>query len=166
MKRFTSCACGSRKRRPSEPAVKACKLHSSFRLAPIAYLRAVTLALGIASTPASAQAGEPPGQALFQKRCASCHGVDAKGNGPVAQVLKVPTPDLTSISKRNSGTFPSARVVKIITFGGDMAAHGTRLMPVWGTIFSYERGGQRKGSLYSRRAVVELKRYLETIQEK
>jgi hypothetical protein len=84
----------------------------------------------------------------------------------VAQVLKVPTPDLTSMSRRNGGTFPSARVVKIITFGDDMAAHGTRLMPVWGTIFSYEGGGQRRGGLYSRRAVVELKRYLETIQEK
>jgi hypothetical protein len=84
----------------------------------------------------------------------------------VAQVLKVPTPDLTGISKRNGGAFPAARVVKIITSGEDVTAHGTRLMPVWGTIFSYEGGGQRRGSLYSRRAVVELKRYLETIQEK
>jgi mono/diheme cytochrome c family protein len=106
------------------------------------------------------------GSAIYQERCASCHGVDAKGNGPVAQVLKASPPDLTSISKRNGGTFPAARIAKIISLGDNMAAHGTRMMPVWGTTFSYEGGGGRRGVLYSRRAVVELKRYLETIQEK
>jgi hypothetical protein len=156
-------ACGSR---PSKPAAEVCRLHSKFRSGFISCLVAATLASGIAGAASPVRAGDPTGQALFQKRCASCHGVDAKGNGPVAQVLKVPTPDLTGISKRNDGAFPAARVVKIITFGEDMAAHGTRLMPVWGTIFSYEGGGQRRGALYSRRAVVELKRYLETIQEK
>jgi mono/diheme cytochrome c family protein len=88
------------------------------------------------------------GPAIYQARCASCHGADAKGNGPVAQVLKLPPTDLTSISKRNGGTFPAVRIVKIVTFGDDMAAHGTRMMPVWGTIFSYEGGGGKRVAAY------------------
>jgi mono/diheme cytochrome c family protein len=141
-------------------------------LQQMAFVLAPLLACGLVAGLASASAkparhfSNRAGPAIYQERCASCHGADAKGNGPVAQVLKVAPPDLTSISKRNGGTFPAARIVKIISFGDNMAAHGTRMMPVWGTIFSYEGGGGRRGGLYSRRAVVELKRYLEAIQEK
>ena len=131
-------------------------------------LLACGLVAGLASVSAepARQLPNRAGSAIYQERCASCHGADAKGNGPVAQVLKVAPPDLTGISRRNGGTFPAARVVKIITSGDDMAAHGTRMMPVWGTIFSYKGGGGRRGGLYSRSAVVELKRYLEALQEK
>jgi hypothetical protein len=55
--------------------------------------------------------------------------------------------------------------VEIIRYGGNMAAHGTAVMPVWGKVFSDEGGG-KGGGAFSRRAVVELKRYLETIQKK
>jgi mono/diheme cytochrome c family protein len=104
------------------------------------------------------------GSAIYVERCASCHGVDGKGDGPVAPILKVSPPDLTTITQRAGGTFPSARVVRVITYGGDISAHGTQAMPVWGKIFSTEGGGGKRGALHSRRAVFQLKRYLESIQ--
>ena len=104
------------------------------------------------------------GAALYQDRCASCHGSRGKGDGPVVSAL--PPPDLNTIAKRAGGTFPAPRVSHIITFGGDIAAHGTRVMPVWGMIFSAEACRGRRGALQSRRAIVELLRYLQSIQQK
>ena len=40
------------------------------------------------------------GKAEFQSSCASCHGTDGKGNGPVSEQLKVPPPDLTILAKK------------------------------------------------------------------
>jgi len=105
------------------------------------------------------------GQALFQERCASCHGADGKGGGPDAATLSVQPPDLTTLAQRAGGTFPAPRIVEIITYGGNIAAHGTGPMPIWGKIFSDEGGRGRIGAATSRQNVVALKRYLETIQK-
>lgn len=72
------------------------------------------------------------GDNLYKAYCASCHGEDAKGNGPMAAWLKIPPSDLTRISARNGGTFPLERIDRIIS--GEEAlpsGHGTRAMPVW-----------------------------------
>ena len=37
-------------------------------------------------------------------------------------------------------------------------------MPVWGKIFSVEGGRGERGALHSRRTLLQLKRYLESIQ--
>ena len=105
------------------------------------------------------------GEALYHEQCAACHGEDATGNGPAASALKVAPPNLTEISKRAGGTFPAARVVEIITYGGDIAAHGSGPMPMWGRVFSTEGGGGKIGAARSRQALIALKRYLETIQK-
>jgi mono/diheme cytochrome c family protein len=71
----------------------------------------------------------------FYSRCAACHGVKGKGDGPIAGVLTVSPPDLTRIAERNGGVFPEERVFRMIS-GLDMPdAHGTREMPVWGDVF-------------------------------
>jgi mono/diheme cytochrome c family protein len=131
-----------------------------------ALLAAISLALPTIAFAAGDQAEHQSGHAIYLDRCASCHGNDATGNGPMASVLKIPPADLTNISKRAGGTFPAARVVEIITFGGNVAGHGSQVMPVWGKVFSTEGGRGKRGASASRRAVVELKRYLETIQKK
>ena len=105
------------------------------------------------------------GSAIYLGHCASCHGVGGKGDGPVAPTLKVPPPDLTTITLRAGGKFPSARVARIITYGENISAHGSQAMPVWGAMFTTEGGSGRRGALYSRRAVIQLKRYLESIQQ-
>ena len=75
------------------------------------------------------------GPQMFRAYCADCHGVDGKGNGPVAAVLKIMPPDLTTLTQRNQGTFPYDRVFKTISGDANIVPHGTREMPMWGPVF-------------------------------
>ena len=45
------------------------------------------------------------GQVMLSEYCVVCHGKDAKGSGPAAPALKVPSADLTTLAKRNGGSF-------------------------------------------------------------
>lgn len=76
------------------------------------------------------------GKEWFRTYCASCHGEDAKGHGPVAQALKEPPPDLTTLAKRNNGKFPADYVKKVLAHGISAPAHGSTDMPVWGPTFT------------------------------
>lgn len=81
---------------------------------------------------AAPAAAEPQsGAALFRQTCATCHGLTARGDGPMAAVLTVPVPDLTLIATRNDGTFPLDRVVAAIDGRTELTAHGGP-MPVYG----------------------------------
>ena len=75
------------------------------------------------------------GAAMFQSYCAACHGKAAKGDGPAAAALKKAPADLTKISARNGGKFPEVQVKRYIEGLDDVAAHGTRDMPMWGSLF-------------------------------
>ena len=77
----------------------------------------------------------PPssGKEMYEAYCASCHGVDGKG-GPAAAALKDPVPDLMLIKRHNQGQFPAAHVAEIIRGDVNMAAHGSKDMPVWGPV--------------------------------
>ena len=133
-----------------------------------ASIRVAMLAVTVIALPARTIAAEtslPNGQKLFKDRCASCHGADATGNGPAASGMSPSPANLTEISKRAGGTFPAARISEVITYGGNVAAHGTGPMPIWGKVFSVEGGRGKIGAATSRRNVIALKRYLETIQK-
>jgi len=75
------------------------------------------------------------GKQMFDSYCAACHGTDAKGTGPAASALKKAPADLTKISARNGGTFPDVRVRRFIEGVDEVAAHGSRDMPMWGELF-------------------------------
>jgi len=75
------------------------------------------------------------GKEMYMAYCATCHGREGKGDGPVAGVLKTPPTDLTLLSERNRGRFPSVQVVNVITGSAGVPAHGSKEMPVWGPIF-------------------------------
>jgi Cytochrome c len=45
------------------------------------------------------------GKLEFSSSCGTCHGVDGKGNGMLASVLKVSPPDLTQLSKKTAASF-------------------------------------------------------------
>ncbi len=100
------------------------------------------------------------GADLYRAYCASCHGKDGKGNGPVAPMLRATVPDLTIIAKNNGGNFPVARVRRIITGKGMIASHGSREMPVWGPIFSQVEEDVDRGPV----RLDNLVKYLESIQ--
>ncbi len=101
------------------------------------------------------------GADLYRAYCATCHGVDAKGGGPMALVLKAPLPDLTLIARHNKGVFPTERVEAIISGEQDLiTAHGSREMPMWGSIFSQIVWDRDMGKV----RIHNLAKYLEMIQ--
>ncbi len=75
------------------------------------------------------------GKMEYQSSCAACHGIDAKGNGPVSKELKTRPTDLTVLAKKNNGVFPVNKVHQIIDGRDSLSSHGTRDMPIWGYRF-------------------------------
>ena len=102
------------------------------------------------------------GSNLFHEYCATCHGADGKGHGPVATALKTSVPDLTAIAKRHGGIFPSKRIERIISGDELLVAHGTREMPIWGPIFHQIEEDRDFGNVRLRNVT----KYIETIQQK
>jgi len=76
------------------------------------------------------------GKSEFQSSCASCHGADAKGKGPVSGQLRTSPSDLTMLAKNNNGVFPTNAVYETIYGSKTIPAHGTREMPIWGERFN------------------------------
>ena len=63
------------------------------------------------------------GPQLYQRFCASCHGPQAYGDGPVAATLKVMVPDLTRIARRQQGgEFPESGSARS-SMGGQCCRH-------------------------------------------
>jgi mono/diheme cytochrome c family protein len=111
------------------------------------------------------------GQKEYQAQCAICHGVDANGDGVFTQVLKVPPPDLTVLARKNGGVFPAERISRVIDGRLEIASHGPRDMPIWGT--RYAAGAARRFAdlpyaqeTYIRASVLLLVEYLSRIQQK
>ncbi len=103
------------------------------------------------------------GKEMFNSYCASCHGQDAKGNGPVASDLKNPPADLTQLSAKNGGKFPEMHVASVIEGKASLSSHGTQDMPVWGPLFSQISQGQH-AVVHQR--VTNLTKYIESLQAK
>jgi mono/diheme cytochrome c family protein len=95
-------------------------------------LRRFGLAAGAALLCAAAGTAEPTGDALFATHCATCHGADGEGGGPVANAMNVTMPNLRTLAKRGGGAFPTDAVAAYIDGRSQVASHGDRLMPVWG----------------------------------
>ena len=111
------------------------------------------------------------GKMEFQKNCAACHGKVGKGDGPLVEFLKQTPPDLTTLSKRNGGVYPQAKVYEWIRDAKKVRAHGTEEMPIWGDRYSkeiielYGPDYAGPGSSVQQR-ILELVFYIGTIQQK
>lgn len=137
-------------------------------------LTAATLLLALA-LPAVAPAAEKEksiGQLEYERNCATCHGLQGKGDGPFAEFLKEGTPSLTTLSKNNNGVFPFDRVHAYIDGRKWTAGHGSREMPVWGAQYteeSMEAHGPFFGQWYAEDVVqariLALVEYISTLQE-
>jgi mono/diheme cytochrome c family protein len=78
----------------------------------------------------------PPTAAdTFVTHCASCHGMRADGDGPLADIIRGSIPNLTTLAVRNGGEFPADRVAGYIDGRSLPPIHGSRTMPVWGAVF-------------------------------
>lgn len=76
------------------------------------------------------------GKQEFESKCAACHGLSGKGDGPQSTVTR--PADLTILAKSNGGVFPAQRVYEIIDGRREVAAHGSRTMPIWGRFFQVD----------------------------
>jgi mono/diheme cytochrome c family protein len=125
------------------------------------------LATGCGSLP---ETETPPlsGAELFGQHCSACHGAQADGQGPVAQVMRVTVPELRSLSRRNGGIFPQDSVRAYIDGRELPPAHGDRYMPVWGQVLSFPDGqGEESGAPSERRIqsrITAIVDFLLTIQ--
>jgi len=100
------------------------------------------------------------GKQMFKDYCAACHGATGKGDGPAADLLKTPPPDLTALAKNNNGKFPADHFVAVLQFGTEGHAHGTVDMPVWGPLFTREHKD------LTQLRISNLESYVESIQQK
>lgn len=106
------------------------------KLSNLAALVAAAL-LGACASPApdTRSIEQLSGMEMYQRLCASCHGVEGKGDGPVASLIKIGVPDLTRIAYRDGGEFPAEDVRRTIDGRFERRGHGPRDMPVWGWEF-------------------------------
>jgi mono/diheme cytochrome c family protein len=99
--------------------------------------RAAVAAAGLLASAAAAeeQAADPGGdlgRMVYGAHCTICHGPSGGGDGPLAEFMTMPVPDLTTLTAANDGVFPFARIYSVIATGGAIGAHGGPDMPAWG----------------------------------
>jgi mono/diheme cytochrome c family protein len=102
------------------------------------------------------------GRVLFRTHCATCHGDDAKGDGPMTDSLRYRPPDLTLIARRHRGSFPVDKVDRIIDGRRAVKGHGGPEMPVWGDAFKTQDAGYDEAAV--RAKISALVEYLRSIQ--
>jgi len=113
------------------------------------------------------------GKREYTENCATCHGASGKGDGPLAGIINQHISDLTVLSKENNGAFPFARVYEVIDGTREAKGHGTRDMPIWGSVYN-ERAPQWLGFDYTRDdaqafvrgRILALIGYIQTLQAK
>jgi mono/diheme cytochrome c family protein len=104
------------------------------------------------------------GQRVFMRHCSACHGLEGRGDGPVAPLLQPPPADLTRIAQRRGGHFPVADIRAFIDGRIGVPAHGRREMPVWGERLEEMMGGGSLGEAVARSSIQLLVEYLQAIQ--
>jgi len=104
------------------------------------------------------------GQPYFANYCASCHGMSARGDGPAAGSLRLPPADLTRIAARRGGRFPAGEIAQFIDGRFQLEAHGSREMPIWGTVFTSSIPEAEVAESIARGKVAVLVEYLKSIQ--
>ena len=85
------------------------------------------------------------GQTEYLSKCATCHGADGKGAGPVSATPKQKPADLTILAKRNNGVFAASTIYKKIDGREARTSHGGTEMPIWGCRHLSPTVLQRKG---------------------
>lgn len=141
------------------------------------FLLAGLLALACAATPEPQTTAAVPeltwdevdaadGKTLYEGLCASCHGVDARGEGPVAEVLSVSMPDLTRLSARNGGKFPLRWVEDSIRGPETLEIHGGPQMPLWGPALEgvFETLPHVNRQAFAANRIRRISRHLESLQ--
>jgi mono/diheme cytochrome c family protein len=106
------------------------------------------------------------GHRSFDSFCATCHGLDARGEGPLAPLLTIEPTDLTRCAARRGGEFPTDAMHARIDGSLEVRGHGTAEMPSWGrilTIVEDPDDPDERARVW--REIREIVLYLESIQK-
>jgi mono/diheme cytochrome c family protein len=104
------------------------------------------------------------GRGWFEAYCSECHGVTARGEGPLGVQMRPPPADLSSIAARR-GIFAADTVAAYIDGRTYVERHGRRGMPVWGRKLDdrLESSLEQEMKL-SPQMIADIVSYLETLQ--
>ncbi len=126
---------------------------------------ALALIAAMAGTMVAGQEADEGAQ-LYERHCATCHGLDGDGQGPMAGVLVIQPSDLTALAAREDGAFPVLRVIRRIDGRDPLVAHGSP-MPVYGDFFEGDDTALKTASgqpVMTSRAIADLVAFLKTLQ--
>ena len=132
-----------------------------------AVVLAVSLLAPVAASPAAAQdtgRQRVTGAEIYRTYCATCHGPNGRGDGPLADSMRRKPADLTEIAKRNGGEYPSEVVYRTIDGKQPIRGHGGPDMPVWGDAFARSRDGGDAATVKER--IDTLVDFVRTLQVK
>jgi hypothetical protein len=111
------------------------------------------------------------GEREYTEHCAVCHGTGGEGNGPMAGIINEKVADLTRLSRDNDGVFPFSTVYDTIDGTREAKGHGTRDMPVWGSVYKQDAPQwlgydytNRDAESFVRGRILALIGYLQTLQ--
>lgn len=106
------------------------------------------------------------GHNLYEQYCMDCHGLKARGDGVLAEDLKVAPADLTTIALRRKGVFPDVEIREIIDGRRRVRAHGPQNMPLWGKALGVNAVPGAANEQEVRDKITSLVDYLKSIQKK
>jgi len=128
-------------------------------------LFAVTIDAALAQTGGAIEAG----QLQFNDKCAVCHGLEAKGDGALAESLNQQPADLTRLSERNGGIFPRSETFSKIWGRGVeiLSTHQMNEMPAFynAPVFGNDDDFESDAGRLSPAQIQEIISFLMTIQE-
>lgn len=133
------------------------------RLTPIFALLALPVLGACVDTKDSPDSGAED----YAVYCSACHGATGKGDGAAASGLARKPADLTTLSRKNKGTFPTTKVMAQIW--GYAGAKGRGIMPDFGPMLEgdmvpYDGGDGIETPTPIR--LVQLAEYLKALQQK
>ncbi len=149
--------------------------HFTLSAAVLAVLAALAAPALAQPAPAAAPAAAPTmlerGRLEFESNCATCHGMGARGDGPMRPFLAREPADLTTIARRRGGSFPRSEIADLIDGRGmtEPGVHGTREMPIWGRVYREQSEAQTRGTPFPaewsvRGRTLALAEYLQSLQ--
>ncbi len=119
-----------------------------------------------ACVPGSKDSAGATGAQDYAAYCSACHGASGAGDGELAAELATKPADITSLSAKNGGAFPTTRVMAQIW--GYAGKKGQDVMPDFGSLLDgelvpYDGGDGIETPTPIR--LVQIAEYLETLQK-
>jgi len=140
------------------------KMSNRLHLIPMIFILMLTVLLlsVVTSCDVDTRSEVERGEALYVAYCQMCHG--ESGDGPMADMLNTPPPDLTTISQRYGGKFPKEQIIKQVEGKERIMGHADTEMPVFWVAIKNGENLQEDHEVKER--IDALVAYLKSIQKK